>query len=902
MITLFGVGLLLPFTSSNVIGVEAQTQEDRIANGLSFSASDIYRTGTNLKSMPKTFEAVIKVPTTYSSKRAGVIVGNYVDTVNACYNFELQYDNAQGIYPKLFYEFDDASLGNFNLNFTKVDLPVDEYFHLTITHDGSFVEGNKTYSYAKCYINGELAETGTLKVDITENASKYQNFNYVPSNVCAIGGDLRTNNVQNFKGNIKGVTLYSDVRTDEEVAQDYQNAFRTVVNDDNLLASYNFTQDDSKYLLDQSANKYHLNSAEEEEETPVVVEGLKFGQGEKYIVDKKLTAAPKTIEAEIQLPKSYVERPGIIFGNYGVGKSFNIELAAGGRPRVYYHNSEGTLIDKTFSSSCDIRSNKVVHLAITNDVTTNKLSCYINGEYVESISSAGYEYIQDILSTKFLVGGDNRSGNEQYFKGTIKSVAAYQDVRTANEIKNDFKNGVSSTDADLILSYNFTNESIGKDNQDISKNNYLLVYENLANQWFTEKTEVSEYDYSFAIVGDTQILANKYPYEYVKLYDWIIDNVEDKKIGYVMGMGDITDGNSAVEWQLARQQLGRLDNVVNYSVVRGNHDSTDKMNQYIASDFYYNQFDGFYNDMYIDNAYRAFTLGQTNYLLFTLDYGANDNILSWVGSVIEQYPDHKVIITTHCYLFRDGTTLGSNDVCPPADSNDANIATGNVYNNGEQMWDKLVSKYGNIELVLSGHDPCEDVVLRQEAGVHGNIVSQLLIDPQGMDSGMGATGMVAMLYINEEKEEIEVEFYSTSREAYFKKSNQFTFDISGAGDSLHNLHTVYDEHHHWTLCNCCPSYVGQMVPHIWDEGNIIKQPSYDEGGIKEFRCRDCEATYTETIEKLIPNEEPPIKEPPLVVDDTTGLTIGLVVGSVVIIGGVVTTIVLLKKKKINKEN
>ena len=122
------VSLFSLITANEVTPVKAITDEERAENGLSFATTaETYKTDTNLKSMPKTFEAIIKIPTTYSAKRAGVIVGNYVDTKNACYNFELNYDKTEGIYPKLFYEFDDTSLGNFNLNFLKVDLPVEEH-------------------------------------------------------------------------------------------------------------------------------------------------------------------------------------------------------------------------------------------------------------------------------------------------------------------------------------------------------------------------------------------------------------------------------------------------------------------------------------------------------------------------------------------------------------------------------------------------------------------------------------------------------------------------------------------------------------------------------------------------------------------------------------------------------
>jgi hypothetical protein len=97
------------------------------------------------------------------------------------------------------------------------------------------------------------------------------------------------------------------------------------------------------------------------------------------------------------------------------------------------------------------------------------------------------------------------------------------------------------------------------------------------------------------------------------------------------------------------------------------------------------------------------------------------------------------------------------------------------------MWDKLISKHENIVLVLSGHDPCDNVVMTQTEGDHGNIVTQMLIDPQGVDAALGVTGLVAMLYFSEDGSHVTVEYYSTVREQFFISTNQFEFDLAVVG-------------------------------------------------------------------------------------------------------------------------
>jgi hypothetical protein len=73
------------------------------------------------------------------------------------------------------------------------------------------------------------------------------------------------------------------------------------------------------------------------------------------------------------------------------------------------------------------------------------------------------------------------------------------------------------------------------------------------------------------------------------------------------------------------------------------------------------------------------------------------------------------------------------------------------------------------------------VVVSQEKGVHGNTVTQMLVDPQGVDANIGATGMVAMLYFSEDGRQVQVEYYSTVREQYFIPENQFSFELAVVG-------------------------------------------------------------------------------------------------------------------------
>ena len=587
--------------------------------------------------------------------------------------------------------------------------------------------------------------------------------------------------------------------------------------------------------------------------------GLSFTAGEMYNVDASFTAVPKTFEAYVKLASN--SRQGCMFGNYVSGSSgaFSFELNYDSTkkisyPRLYYNT--GTT-DTQSSKTIDIKFTGTslpigewIHLVCVHDGTT--ATAYVNNELIETKTVTAVSHSS---TTNVCVGGDHRTNNAQYFKGNIKGMKFYSDARTVGEIAVDYGEWVGenagtidASDDNLLCAYDFTRAD-DLYLQDLSANGYDIDF--TGDEWLSQKEAVTDYAYSFAVVGDTQCVNELNPQHMDTLYDWIIANKESKKIEYVFGLGDITqssnDDTSAVEWDKAVEVIAKLDAAgIPYSLIRGNHDDTVKFNEHFNTETYKAQFQGFYEEDKIDNSWTTFTAGTTDYLLVTLDYGADDQELAWAGKVIEAFPNHKVIITTHAYMYRDGTTLSFDDVCSPADSNDWSVDPYKVYNNGDQMWDKLVSRHGNIFLVLSGHDPCEDVVTTQTKGIHGNTVTQMLIDPQGMDSAIsGSCGMVCMLYFSEDGKSIDVEWYSTIKGQYYKESNQYTINVYDETVNSHAAATAYeyDNDSHWYVCSDC----GVTVESAHEYGEwVVTEATATMAGNRTKTCV-CGHTVTEAL-------------------------------------------------------
>ena len=560
----------------------------------------------------------------------------------------------------------------------------------------------------------------------------------------------------------------------------------------------------------------------------VELNGLSFLASTFYKMDDYLPKTPLTLEADIYVDPNFTGRVGAIFGNYiGVRQDWLFEIFEKGVPRFYYHDVAGNVKDIKFTE-VDVRTGDWVHIAFTFDYANKTMSVYLDGELAQSIAITS-DLAEDITTFRFIVGGDGRSNNGNYFKGQMKSVAAYSDVRTAAELAESAKNGIDSNADNILVHYELNENSAGNDIKDLSPNGF-----DISKEWLDSYESDFDYAYSFAVVGDTQWLSKYAPEKMEGIYDWILANQESRKIAHVFGLGDITEDwntpGKEQEWIRAQQYISKLDGKISYSLVRGNHDESKYFLKYFANETYMSQFDGFIAEGDIRNSYMLMTIGQTDYLFITLDFGVSDEMIEWANEVILAHPNHKVIITTHGYQAFNEDPIDYDNVPSSGgmgSQNDVDTNVGNNnrgYNNGQQVWDKLISKHPNIFLVMCGHTPFEDVVLLQTEGDHGNVVNQMVIDAQWMDPQKGGVGMVCMLYFSEDGTQMKVEWLSTDTGKHYQEHNQFVLDLT---DSLnadpHVFKDAYNEQSHHKACDC--GYMYDVEPHTFD-GGVLNADGY----------------------------------------------------------------------------
>ena len=530
-------------------------------------------------------------------------------------------------------------------------------------------------------------------------------------------------------------------------------------------------------------------------------EGLNFDsykQGKNYAMDsyqsvKPLDRVPHTFEAWIYADKSDGTY-GTILGNDSPnakwGGKFSFALNKYFYPELTFKDRNGADHYAVFYNTL-VPSAAWTHLVIVFDEGAKQFRCYINGALTETIALSatcpekckdgcvGVFSLSSASDYPVLLGGDLNYLNPNFFRGGIGDVALYSSVLSDTEIAESYQNGVDASKDSLILYYDVDASDKGKDIKDQSGGGYDLIY---SKSWLTEeemnaerakKGFSGEYEYAIAVIGDPQYATESNPEAVRAAYTWLAENKDEKNIQYVIGLGDITNHCTPKEWIEAASALEILEDAgLYYSLVRGNHDvNTNIANPKPTANpelfdklfaqkdtFYYDQFltnGGLYEEGSVKNTYRILDCEGDDWLILNLDWRIDDEIFAWAKGVIESHPEHRVIIVTHDYL-------GSR---------------GKQTENGKNVWEKLAGQYENVVMTLNGHSSWDNILVNQAEGIHGNTVTQMLIDPQRADDLLSGVGLVTMFYFSENGSVIDVEHYSPEWDGYYKNANQMRIDL-----------------------------------------------------------------------------------------------------------------------------
>ena len=320
---------------------------------------------------------------------------------------------------------------------------------------------------------------------------------------------------------------------------------------------------------------------------------------------------------------------------------------------------------------------------------------------------------------------------------------------------------------------------------------------------WTRRAACTDQDFTFAFVGDIQTLTYYNDYKkgtnYVDgLFTWLVDNAEANKIKHVFTLGDLTDrsavhdptlsygasdpvGNDATydaEYVIVKNAISKLDGIVPYSIVRGNHDGY-QIDEFFNYEAYTKNFDGFYREesgVYEDsivNSYRLTEIQGIKFIFITLDFNPSREAIDWVDELLSTYSDHNAIVTMHSFLTFRGGELDIANILDIQDS----IVKGKYRGAApDWIWKNCLKKHKNVIMTVSGHVGADTPQYLTTVGENGNKVLNILVDPQFYDLNIEPTGAILLMHFYDGGKTIKTEYFSTTCNGY-KKDGDHRFEL-----------------------------------------------------------------------------------------------------------------------------
>jgi len=299
--------------------------------------------------------------------------------------------------------------------------------------------------------------------------------------------------------------------------------------------------------------------------------------------------------------------------------------------------------------------------------------------------------------------------------------------------------------------------------------------------------------WTLVVLPDTQFYSQTYPQHFMAQTTWIKNNVAARNIKYVLHEGDIVNNNSSMlQWWYAYSALNELYGAVPVAIAPGNHDygtngsaktrdSVFNNPAYFGTDSRYASqpsIGGFFEPRKTDNSWHEFKAGQKSWLIFALEFGPRSQVVDWANRIADDHPKHNLILVTHAYTYYDSTrydyaSLGTGQSWNPHTYGVAGLQGG--VNDGQELWDKFVSRHAGFRFVLSGHVLGDGTGYLQSAGSGNATVHQILSNYQFYPEG--GSGYLRLMEFKADGNRVSIRTYSPVLDRYLDGADQ-DFDIS----------------------------------------------------------------------------------------------------------------------------
>jgi hypothetical protein len=302
--------------------------------------------------------------------------------------------------------------------------------------------------------------------------------------------------------------------------------------------------------------------------------------------------------------------------------------------------------------------------------------------------------------------------------------------------------------------------------------------------------------YTLVAMPDTQKYAKVNPQGFLAQTEWIAKNSKSRNIACVMHLGDITDNNLPAQWELAQKAMKKLDGVVPYCLVPGNHDysengscsdRTTRFNDYFPVSSFKDRahFGGVYDKEpdRMENSYHLVGEGAQKLLVLCLEFGPRKDVVRWANEVVGRHHDRAAILATHAYMYFDDTRFDVKKYGTAQSWNPHNYKiaanTGNDVNDGEELWQNLVSKHPNFIMTLNGHVLEDGLGKLTSQTPAGRDVHQMLFNCQMRPNGGDA--WMRVIEVKADGTALVCDYSPLRNERNEAEENKFTLKLAVVG-------------------------------------------------------------------------------------------------------------------------
>src|SRR5262249_56630603 len=123
-----------------------------------------------------------------------------------------------------------------------------------------------------------------------------------------------------------------------------------------------------------------------------------------------------------------------------------------------------------------------------------------------------------------------------------------------------------------------------------------------------------------------------------------------------------------------------------------------------------------------------------DFIAWCPELGPRAYVVRWSNSVAEQYPAREIILVTHVFAFNDNTRFDWQKKGRKQEDNPHSYAlaraTRDDVADGEELWQKLITKHQNFILTLNGHVTDDGLGMLTSPTQGGRDVAQMLVNFQ----------------------------------------------------------------------------------------------------------------------------------------------------------------------------